>query len=54
MIGDNILKWKLITLAAICDQPCQHGGQCVAPNECSCSNSDYCGNFCEISSAGKM
>ena len=47
----------IVSSTAICDQPCQNGGVCVANStsgtaSCSCSNTGYSGPYCTLSSQG--
>ena len=40
--------WILFpVITAVCEQPCQNGGQCVAPNQCSC-RLGFKGPYCEV------
>ena len=41
------MKICLLFVAAVCDQPCQNGGQCVAPNQCKC-RLGFIGDHCEL------
>ena len=43
----NSLLFCLFALSAICMQGCQNGGECVAPNQCSCPSGRWTGNQCE-------
>ena len=42
-----LLLSYLIALLAICTPGCQNGGECVAPNQCSCTSGMWTGNQCE-------
>ncbi|XP_077978924.1 von Willebrand factor-like [Glandiceps talaboti] len=32
---------------SLCSKPCEHGGICIGPNNCDCSETDYTGSHCE-------
>ena len=35
-------------LLAICNNACQNGGVCIAPNTCDCTGTNYSGALCTI------
>ena len=40
-----ISKCFLLIFLAICEQPCENGGWCIAPNQCQCPNG-FTGTSC--------
>jgi hypothetical protein len=46
--SDEILPlFGLPLFTAVCDRPCQNGGRCVGPNQCSCRRG-FEGDYCEM------
>ena len=39
------MYYTVMFCTAVCSKPCQNGGECIAPNECSCP-SGWSGDAC--------
>jgi len=42
----RIVEFLWFSLTAVCSPPCQHGGNCTVPNNCSCTTG-WTGQLCE-------